>query len=139
MAVDIQILKPLDTLSDLTGDELGQLAVLAENLPVIEKEVLANKGAFAQTLFINLTGNFMVVFEAERAMTIHTPGAFLGVSSMVPPFIHEGTTVALTRGEVLSVPGPDLRRIIDSEPGLGDKLMRPIDAARGHREALLQR
>lgn len=137
MAVDARILEPLVGMSDLTPDELARVAALANSLSVIEGELLARKGAPAQTCFINISGHFMVVFEEERALTLHTPGGILGVSSALSPFLHRGTTTALTDGEVVAIPGQDLMTIIQEGTPLGNKLISKIDSIIAERRALL--
>lgn len=138
MTVDAQILNPLNGMSELTTDERVRIAALANRLPVIEGEILANRGAPARTLFINISGNFMVVFEEERSLTLHTPGDVLGVSSVLSPFSYRGTTTALTDGEVVAIPGQDLRAMIKTEALLGDKLMTRIDSIMADRGVRLK-
>jgi CRP-like cAMP-binding protein len=136
MAVDAQILESLNSMSDLTAIELAQVAALANRLPVIEGEVLAPSGAPARTLFITLSGSFMVVFEEERALTGHTPGDLLGISSVLSPFLYKGTTTGLTNGEVLALPGEDLRDLIQKQTPLGEKIMSRINAILAERSAI---
>ena len=137
MAVDARILESLDSMSDLTPDELAQIAALANRLSVIEGEILVNRGAPAQTCFINLSGHFMVVFEDEKTLIVHTPGDLLGVSSALPPFLHQATTTALTDGDVVAVPGQDLITIPQEGASLGNKLMSKIDSIIAERRAIL--
>jgi len=137
MPVDRQTLQSMETLSDFSEEELEQIAPLAEILPVIESEILAQKGADAKQLLVVVDGGFMVAFEGGRATTAHSSGAFLGISALVSPFTHEATTTALTQGKVVSIPAEALRDIIEARPPLKEAFMVKILTMREERERML--
>ena len=127
MSTDIQTLKSLDLFADLNFGELEQIAPLMHLMKVAEGEVLTRKGEPARTFFIILSGNFMLSFKKERSFTLHNKGNIIGWSTVVTPFRYTGTAVALTDGLVLSMPGQEFLRLIQSDSALGDKIMRKIN------------
>jgi len=89
--------------------------------------VIARRGDCAHTFFIVLSGNFMVSFKRDRAITLHNKGDIMGCSTVVAPFNYTGTATALTDGEALSMPGQELLRLIESNPAMSDKIMKKIN------------
>lgn len=127
MSTDIQTLKSLDFFTDLNFGELEKIASLMHMMKVTEGEVLTRKGESARTFFIVLSGNFMLSFKKERSFTLHNKGNIIGWSTVVTPFQYRGTAIALTDGLVLSMPGQEILRLIQSDSTLGDKIMRKIN------------
>ncbi|MCJ7616527.1 MAG: cyclic nucleotide-binding domain-containing protein [Desulfobacterales bacterium] len=127
MSTDIQTLKSLDLFADLNFGELEKIASLMHMMKVTEGEVLTRKGEPARTFFIVLSGNFMLSFKKERSFTLHNKGNIIGWSTVVTPFQYRGTAIALTDGLVLSMPGQEFLRLIQSDSTLGDKIMRKIN------------
>jgi len=127
MSTDIQTLKSLDLFADLSFGELEKIASLMHMMKVTEGEVLTRKGESARTFFIVLSGNFMLSFKKERSFTLHNKGNIIGWSTVVTPFQYRGTAIALTDGLVLSMPGQEFLRLIQSDSALGDKIMRKIN------------
>ncbi|MBA3019219.1 MAG: cyclic nucleotide-binding domain-containing protein [Proteobacteria bacterium] len=127
MSTDIQTLKSLDLFADLNFGELEKIASLMHMMKVTEGEVLTRKGEPARTFFIVLSGNFMLSFKKDRSFTLHNKGNIIGWSTVVTPFQYRGTAIALTDGLVLSMPGQEFLRLIQSDSTLGDKIMRKIN------------
>ncbi len=127
MSTDIQTLKSLDLFAELNFGELEKIASLMHMMKVAEGEVLTRKGEPARTFFIVLSGNFMLSFKNERSFTLHNKGNIIGWSTVVTPFQYRGTAIALTDGLVLSMPGQEFLRLIQSDSALGDKIMRKIN------------
>ena len=127
MTIDIQTLLSLDFFSDLNFGELEQLAPLINLMNVNEGEILTQKGKPARTFFIILSGNFMLSFKKERSFILHNKGNIIGWSTVVTPFQYTATTIALTDGLVLSMPGQEFLLLIQNDSALGDKIMQKIN------------
>ncbi len=127
MSIDTHTLKSLDLFPDLNHAELEQIASLMHQIRVTEGEVLMRRDDPAHTFFIILSGNFMIYFKESRAFTLHKKGDIMGWSTVVTPFRYTGTAVALTDGAVLSMPGQEFFRLIQSNSVLGDKIMKIIN------------
>ena len=117
----------LGLFATLSSEELEQVQALIQRQNVVESEVLVQKGAPAVTLFINLSGNFMISFDEDRAITLHQKGDLMGWSAVFTPFRYKGTIVALTDGQILTLPSEDFLRLILSNSALGDKVMKKIN------------
>ncbi len=128
MATDAQILEGLELFSELGQKELEQIALIAESTLVGEGEVLTRRGDVAETLYIVLSGNFMVYFKEGQAFTLHKQGELMGVFTVQTPFRYISTAVALTDGKVLTLPSRELLRLIEGNAAIGDKMMRKINA-----------
>ena len=127
MSTDIRSLKSLDFFVNLNFGELEQIAPLIHLTKVTEGEVLTRKGETARTFFIVLSGNFMLSFKEERSFTLHNKGNIIGWSTLVTPFRYKGTAIALTDGMVLSMPGQEFLRLIQSNSELAGKIMQKIN------------
>ena len=133
MPVDIDTLRTLDIFNHLKSAELGQIASLMSPMKVSEEEILTRRKDPAHTFFIILSGNFMVSYEEGRALTLHEKGDIIGWSTVVTPFRYTGTTVALTDGEVLSMPGEQLLRLVQGNSDLGTNILKKINSVAAER------
>jgi len=127
MPTEIQTIESLDLFKDLENDELENLAEFMNPMKVSEGEILARRKDTAHTFFVTLSGNYMVSFEEGRAFTIHDKGNVIGMSTVITPFQFQSTTIALTEGEVLSIPGDKLLELIQGNSSLGDKIMHRLN------------
>ena len=133
MPTDPMALGSMDLFSELKPAELEQVQSIAHPMQVAEAETLTRIGAPAHSFFIVLSGNFMIAFRDDRAITLHDKGKIMGWSTVFTPFRYKGTTIALTEGEVLSIPGDKLLNLIQSAPALGDKIMKKISTIASER------
>jgi CRP-like cAMP-binding protein len=133
MPTDPMALGSLDLFAEMKPAELERVQSIALLMQVAEAEILTRIGAPAHNFFIVLSGNFMIVFKDDRAITLHDKGKIMGWSTVFTPFRYKGTTIALTEGEVLSIPGDKLLNLIQSAPALGDKIMKKINTIASER------
>lgn len=133
MATDVQTLQSLELFKELNGDELEKIANLATPFRVQEGEVLTRRNDLAHTLYVVLSGNYMIYFRGGQAFTIHDRGEIIGMATLMTPFYYRGTTVALTEGEVLSIPGDKFQELVQSDSGLAETLMRKLSGLISHR------
>ncbi|HUV51132.1 MAG TPA: Crp/Fnr family transcriptional regulator [Anaerolineae bacterium] len=127
MSVDINIIDSLNLFEDISHAELEEVASLMRRIRVTEGEVITRQGNTANSIFILLSGNFMVFFKEGRSYTLHNKGDIIGLSTLILPFYYTGTAVALTDGDVISIPGQELLRLIESNSALGGKIMKKIN------------
>ncbi|MCK4467685.1 MAG: Crp/Fnr family transcriptional regulator [Desulfobacterales bacterium] len=127
MSVDTNIIDSLNLFEDLSHAEMEEIASLMRRIRVTEGEAITRRNAPAHTIFILLSGNFMVFFKDGRSYTLHNKGDVIGLSTVVLPFYYTGTAVALSDGVVLSMPGQELLRLIESNPVLSNKIMKKIN------------
>jgi len=127
MPTEIQTIESLDLFKDLENEELESLAESMNPMKVSEGEVLARRKDIAHTFFVTLSGNYMICFKEGRAFTIHDKGSVIGMSTIITPFQFQSTAIALTEGEVLSIPGAKLLELTQSNASLGSKIMHKLN------------
>jgi CRP-like cAMP-binding protein len=92
----------------------------------------------AHAFFIIESGNFMITFDEDRAITLHSKGDIMGWSTVFTPFRYKGTISALTAGEVLGMPGGKFLDLIQGNPALGDKIMKKINLIASERMSFVK-
>jgi CRP-like cAMP-binding protein len=127
MPVDINIIDSLNLFENLSHAELEEIVSLMRRIKVTEGETITRRGDPAHTIFIILSGNFMVFFKNGRSYTLHNKGDVIGLSAVVTPFYYTGTAVALSDGVVLSMSGQELLRLMESNPAMSNKIMGKIN------------
>lgn len=128
MPASLELLKSIEMFSTFTQEELEKIAPLVNPIKVMEGEILARRGYRARTFFIVIKGNFMLSFENGKAITLHNKGDIMGWSTLVAPFQYRGTVIALTKGEVLTLPGQEFYLLLQSESALSSKIMDEINS-----------
>jgi CRP-like cAMP-binding protein len=134
MSTEIEILKDVTIFQDLSSDELEILAPVIRRVKVQEGEMLTQRGMAATTLYVNLSGNAMVSYSGDRALTLHEKGDVVGVSVGVVPSVYKGTALALTDGEWLAISGQDLLDLVQGNNSLGEKILKKLSAISTVRE-----
>lgn len=138
MSVSVEILESIELFSDLDAEEIESISLITDPMKVTEGEILARTDQYANIFYIVLSGNFMISYKDGKALTIHHKGDIMGWSTIVSPFKYRGSVVALTDGEVLTIPGDELFRLIQSNPSLTDKLMQKIKPVAVERASLYE-
>ncbi len=128
MPASPELLKSIEMFSTFTEEELEKIAPMVNPMKVMEGEILARRGCRARTFFIVITGNFMLSFENGKAITLHNKGDIMGWSTLVTPFTYKGTVIALTDGEVLTLPGQEFYLLLQSDSELSSKIMKEINS-----------
>jgi CRP-like cAMP-binding protein len=128
MAVDSKMLQDISLFKDMDEAVLEKLARIMNFMEIHEGEILALKGEVAHSFYVILSGNYMVSFKDERAITLHKKGQIIGWSSVVSPFKYTGTAVALTRGEVLCMSSEDFGQLLQEDARISEMLMLKISA-----------
>lgn len=137
MPTEIEILNSVSFFQDLSTNELEILSPIIHRVKVYEGEILTRRGMPASALYINLTGNAMVSYKEDRAVTLHEKGDVTGLSAGVVPSVYKGTAVALTDGEWLSIAGHDLVELIQGNNALGEKILKKIGAVSRERAQIM--
>ena len=133
MPTDPMELGSMDLFAELSPAELEQVQAIAHPVQVAEAEIITRIGAPARNFFVILSGNFMIAFKDDRAITLHDKGKIMGWSTVFSPFRYKGTTVALTDSEVVSIPGDKSLSLIQSNAALGNKIMNKINVIASER------
>jgi CRP-like cAMP-binding protein len=127
MPTDIQTLESLELFKEFSAEDLEEIAEIMNPISVKEGELLTKRDDTAHTFYITLSGNFMIHFKEGRAFTLHGGGNIIGMSTVLTPFNYRGTTVALTDGEVLAMPGSRFLELVQSNSSIGEHLMHKLN------------
>lgn len=138
MSVQTSTLSEIELFAELEADELATLAPLFSLVKVTEGEALIRRNAPASTFYVVLSGDFMLVFEGDKAITLHGRGQIIGMSIVFSPLRYKSTGVALTDSEVLAIGGDDLLGLIQENAELGDKLLKQIHHKLSERSAFVR-
>lgn len=128
MPSEIDTLKSIPLFQGLTFEELEIMAPIVHPVKTCEGEMMTRRGMAAHTIYIILTGNVMVSFKDDRAISLHKKGDIIGLSVGIIPSKYKGTAVALTDGEFLSMERQGLIDLIQENNTLGDKIMKQLNA-----------
>ena len=118
---------PYDAFPRLSDEQIATLARGGERRPTHAGEVLYAQGERTTTFYVILSG-LVAIVEGEgdeaRVVRVHGPRRFLGELGLLegqPAFT--GAVVA-EPGEVLALPADALRKLVLSDPVLGDLILR---------------
>ena len=91
-------------------------------------EVLYREGDPTCDFVVILSGKVKIVegfgSDAERVISVHGPGRFLGELNLLTGQTVFVTAVVAEPGEVLAVPVDRLREVVTRKPGIGDLILR---------------
>jgi thioredoxin reductase (NADPH) len=112
----------------LSGPQLKDLAAYGMRRRTRPGDVLFREGDPTCDFFVVLEGKVAVVegygTAAERVLSLHGPGRFLGELSLLTGEAVFVTAVVREPGEVLAVPLQQLRLLVGKDPVLGDLILR---------------
>ncbi len=123
----VNMLKGINIFADFTLEELKKIASILEFTNIKSGEVLYRRNEPAHTLYIVLSGSYMVYYNQEKAIVLNKKGDAIGWSTLLSPFKYKGTGVALTDGETLSMESSKLFAIIRDNAELGSKIMKKLN------------
>jgi CRP-like cAMP-binding protein len=126
MHLDFQNIQQIDIFKDLTPEELDQVLAIIHPARVFEGERLIREGDTAQMFYIIISGNYMISFKDGKAFTLHTKGDMIGWSSVASPFTYHESAVALTDGEVLTMPVEEFLHLMQEHSDLGSKITKKV-------------
>ena len=138
MTKEIEILASIAFFSDLQANQLASIAPLVHPLQVTPGEVLARRDDPAKTIYIIISGFYMVYYAKNKSITLHHRGDIMGWAALVPPHHYKGTAIAITAGEVLTLEGVDFLNLIHTQPVMGEKIMRRINRIQKERSPLIK-
>src|SRR5262245_48276625 len=121
----------------LDDAQLALLDALGTRRPVEVGEYLYRQGDATYDFYAVVSGAVDIVIQAdgeERLITRHGPGRFLGELNMLTGLRVFVSARVVEPGEVIVVPVADLRRVLTTQPQLGDTI---LVAFMARREGLL--
>jgi small-conductance mechanosensitive channel/CRP-like cAMP-binding protein len=125
-----QALRGNSLFAELSDDERRRLAGLSSTRLYAPNEVIIREGAAGEEMFVMLRGYVTISFDppdAER-VTVNRlgPGDFFGEMSLVRGAKRSATVQALDECEVIAIHTATLRQLLDTSPGLGQRIERAV-------------
>jgi thioredoxin reductase (NADPH) len=117
----------------LDDTQLSTLEALGTRRSVDIGEYLYREGDPTYDFYVILSGAVDIVIHAdgeERVITRHGAGRFLGELNMLTGLRVFVSARVAEPGEVIVVPAADLRRVLATQPGLGDTILAAFMARR---------
>ena len=124
--IPVHELRKYDIFIDLEPNELALLARIADVVHASEGERIIKEGQPARTFYVMDQGNLMVAFKDGRALTLHGHGEVVGWSAIIHPTHYAGDVICLTDCSLVSFPGNEMLRLIQSNVAMGTKIMRMV-------------
>jgi CRP-like cAMP-binding protein len=128
--VPTDVLWRLDVFKGLTDKEVKAVSGISETLDFKKDSVVFRDNDDARDLYILLEGRVSMLFEVGRGREaiVHTAGegeAF-GWSALVQPYRFTSTAKALEDSRVVSVDGPELKKLMEKDCYLGFVIMEKL-------------
>jgi thioredoxin reductase (NADPH) len=112
----------------LSEDQVAALSLLGHRRHVEADETLIRAGDLTWDFFVVLAGKVAVVESPgtlyERLVSLHGPHRFVGELGLLTGEAAFYGAVAVEAGEVLAVPGNQIRTLVASDPDFGDLILR---------------
>ncbi|MDX9788093.1 MAG: cyclic nucleotide-binding domain-containing protein [Desulfobacterales bacterium] len=124
MLQEIAILKSMALFSTLNATEIEKVAELLHSVNVKKGQVLTEEGALARNFFIILSGRYKIFSRSGHEIILSQTGDFIGWATIIAAPKYLGTCVALSSGEVLKLSKQDFMGLIQSDAGIGNKIMK---------------
>jgi len=137
MHLDPQNIREIDLFRDLSSDELDKILPVVHPVKIFEGERLIREGDTSQTLYIIISGNYLVYFKDGRAFTLHQKGDMIGWSTIASPFTYHESAVALTNGEALIIPIEEFLYLMQLDSDLGNKITKRVTETVRQRKAFI--
>ena len=138
MYLDFQNIQEIDLFKDLSPEEFEKIIPSIHPLKIFEGERLIREGDTPQMFYIIISGNYMIYFKDGRAFTLHNKGAMLGWSTVAGPFTYHESVVALTDGEVLTLPVEEFLHLMQGDSELGSKITKKVTEIVRQRKAFVK-
>ena len=117
----------------LDDTQLAVLDALGTRRSVVAGEYLYRAGDPTYDFYVVVSGAVDIVIRTdgvERVINRHIPGRFLGELNMLTGLQVFVSARVAEPGEVIVVPAADLRRLLATQPGLGDMILAAFMARR---------
>ncbi len=126
MHLDFQNIQEFDLFKDLSPEELDKVLPIIHPVKIIEGERLIREGDTSQMFYVIISGNYMIHFKDGRAFTLNKKGDVIGWSTIASPFTYQESAVALTDGEMLTIPIEEFLHLVQGDSNLGSKITKKV-------------
>ena len=132
MAITVETLRQYEPFQTFTDQELEDIAPLCFEMTGVEGERVLVEGGRADRLFVVMQGKLSLEKKLQLGRGARTrlatvgyvePGKTAGWSTLVSPHIYTSTAICTEPTQLIVLDGPGLRRMVEQQPQIGQKLM----------------
>lgn len=129
----VRILKELPLLREVRPESLEILAAYMQTARVREGEILFEWGVPAETLYVTISGDYLMSFPDGGGFSLHGSGQIIGMNAMLNQGVYTARAQALTDGALMALYRTSRNRMLEEHPRFGDRIQRSIQAYLGQR------
>ena len=125
---DIALLQQVPLFEELDREQLRLLAFGAETRRLAAGGRLFREGAFSEGGYLVRQGQLELKRGGNKGILVETlyPGMLVGEMALITPTDHSTTAIAPQGGEVMKIPRPLFRRMLEEYPDLTERLQERI-------------
>nr|WP_303649921.1 cyclic nucleotide-binding domain-containing protein [Desulfobotulus pelophilus] len=102
---------------------------------VREGEEVIRWGRKAETLYITISGDYLMAFPDGSGFTLHGSGEVIGMNAMLNQGRYTARGLALTDGSLMALYRANRERMLEENPRFADRIQRSIQAYLNQRKA----
>jgi len=121
----VKLFERVPLFEGLSGQQLGQIAHLADEVEVPAKKRLTSEGETGRELFVIIEGNAVVRTSKGRTVTLG-PGEFFGEMSLIDGGPRSATVEATTPMRLLVVGHREFWELLSKAPLISKRVMRAL-------------
>jgi CRP-like cAMP-binding protein len=130
--VEEDCLKAVAAISEERTFKAGE-KIFEESAELKASAQIYEKGTEASHLMILTEGQVDIAFELtkERKIIVGTlaPGDLMAIAALVPPYHLTASGIAKEDGCLIQIKAPELRQLLEENPGLGYRLLKGVSQA----------
>jgi trk system potassium uptake protein TrkA len=119
----MSFLQQVELFRDLDTPELANLAGIAQEVQVLEGDVLFKEGDVGESLYFVCAGT-IGIRVGEREVARLSRGACLGEMALISGLPRSATATAVAGGKLLRIGSDDFTSLIESRPEIAIALLR---------------
>jgi CRP-like cAMP-binding protein len=134
-----ELLRRYPFFSAFNATDLGNIAMITEEINVAEGSTLFEEKQAATGLFFLIEGGIDLNYKSEEEFRPKTkkefpvgevnPGEVFGISAVIDPYIYNASAKANTASKVLKIDSPGLLELMKGNPVMGYAFMHQIAKA----------
>ncbi|HEX7481765.1 MAG TPA: cyclic nucleotide-binding domain-containing protein [Polyangiales bacterium] len=121
----MSFLQQIDLFKDLDTPEIANLAGIAQELPMLEGDVLFNEGDVGESLYLVCSGTVAIQI-AGREVARFARGGCLGEMALISGLPRSATAAVLESGQLLRIGSDDFTSLLEARPEIAMALLRTL-------------
>lgn len=124
----VQTLEKLPLMRHTRTESLEILATYMQVTRVREGEKLFSWGMPAETLYVTLSGDYLMAFPDGSSFTLHGSGQIIGMNAILNQGRYTAKAIALTNGSLMVLYRASRDKMLEDHPRFGERIQHSIQA-----------